>query len=110
MIFKKAFLASLFLGSIYVSTASASIVCEATSPTNFACEYTDHQIGNTYTWTTSGQIGISGGGGPFRFAYCNFQPATGSIIVTVHHPNNPTSSYTSTLACSKTFHGGFDFH
>ena len=103
---KKIILTSLALGSFYASSAVAGLTCEKVN-NNFFCEYTNHQVGNSYSWTSTGNISVSSGSGPFANASCtNYIMSTGSLNLTVHRSNGTTTNSSTSLSCSSPFPGG----
>lgn len=95
--------AIIFVTSAFVTTAANALICESTSPGNFFCEATfGDPMSNTYAWTSSGDISISGGSGPFVMASClgSIGPINdGEVQVEITHPGG-TTQLSSTIPCS----------
>jgi len=87
---------SLFIiASLFTSVSAFGISCERVSDSYF-CEAT-YQANSTYAWSSTGDIGISSGGGPFAVASC--LNGSGTVNVTITSSSGNTTSSSAGINC-----------
>ncbi len=80
---------------------SVSMSCEP-EPSGAICFASPFGGGNSYSWTTTGNLIFGNGGsanGPIRFVYCSGGGSGGLLTVTVTSPSGSSGSASRWVSC-----------